>query len=140
MLRTGKNHVIIPFCLTRPQTQEHRLHWTDLAEQSALRRLLLQLLLFLLPRWLTIKPHNHKQHEPANDSPQPRDPRPRRAYSVTPWPLVVRKVPDRNLPSFLDICEEWSLVVHFERKDTVLIWCFESRAEDRAVLCLRGGV
>ncbi len=45
------------------------------------------------------------------------------------------KMPHCHLSLFLDIGEEWTLVVDLKREDAVLVWECEGCAEDGAVEC-----
>lgn len=87
---------------------------------------------------LRIKPHDYKSEEPSNNRPKPRNPDPTATNSPAAWVLIVGEVADSNFMLFLNIGEEWPLVVNAKGEDTVLIWNSEARAIYSAVLCAAG--
>ena len=94
----------------------------------------MQLLSFsLLIRWLAPEPYPHKRHPPYHCNPDPGNPYPSTADHPTPWPLVVSKVPDRDLLLNVDICQKWAFVVDPEGEYAMLVRESKSCTEDGAV-------
>jgi len=89
--------------------------------------------------WLAPQPDSHKGYPSSYSDPNTRNPYPTAADSPTPWPFVMRKMSDCDLLLYLNVGEEWSLVVDFEGKYAVLVWAGESCTVKSAVGRLRDG-
>jgi hypothetical protein len=69
---------------------------------NAALTLLLRLLNSLLS-WCTVQPDSNERQPASNCDPNTTDPDPGTADLPTPWPLIVSKVPDSNLPLLVDV-------------------------------------
>ncbi len=95
---------------------------------------LLRLLRALLT-WRAVQPYGNKCQPAQHGNPNTTNPDPRTTDLKTPWVLVVRKVPDGNLPLLVDVGDERPAVIDAEVENAMLIGCPESHAEDG---CVRG--
>lgn len=87
----------------------------------------------------TVQPNSYKREPPENSDPDTANPHPRTANLKTPRVLVVRKVPDSDLPLLVDVGEEWAAVVDAEVEDTMLVGCLERGTKDGSVVRLGHG-
>lgn len=99
---------------------------------------LLCLLHALLSR-CAVQPHSDECQPSSDCDPDTTNPDPGTADLPTPWPLVVGKMPDCDLPLFIDVRDERSAIVDTEVEDAVLIGGLEGSAEDGGVCGTRDG-
>ena len=84
-------------------------------------------------RLLTPQPNSHKPQPSHHRDSHPSDPHPRPTDLPTPRPLIMCKVPDRDLPLHIHVCQKGPLVVDAEIEDSVLVGEFEGCGEDGRV-------
>lgn len=112
--------------------QSHPLPSQYMIFATPLLRLLRRLL-----RGLAVQPQSYEDNPARHGGSDTCDPRPGSRDDKTPWPLIVRKMPDRHRPLFEDVAQEGALVVDQEIEDAVLIRQAERSGEDSAVFCGR---
>ncbi len=83
----------------------------------------------------TIQPDCNKSQPAQNGNPDTTNPYPRTADLPTPWPFVVRKVSDGDLPLFIDGGDEGAAVIDAEVENTMLVRSLEGDTKDG---CVRG--
>lgn len=100
---------------------------------------LLRLLSPALLGRLTPQPDSHERNPCSAGAPNTQNPYPCAADGPTSRPLVVRKMSDTDLPLFINVGKEGSLIVDAKVEDTVLVGKFKGGGINSAVRSLRNG-